>query len=152
MPDAIDTDRLILVVTGAHLRSEVGDRPLAYKLRQSMIDWMDRHFGSDQRPYTVVVSSDIWVMNNDELRGCPTVSIGGPGVNAFAAYLADKLESAFVVEDVLMVQLDLDFDDLIASCWGMDHASTVAAVSAFEDKYLDGFMEAAMLRMDVEID
>lgn len=142
----IDVDRLALIVTGAHLRAEAADRPLAYSLRERMIHWLDeRHPG--EPPLDVLVCSDIWALNNEDLRICPTVSIGGPGVNAFGAYVADKLPSAFVIEDVLMVQADLDFDDIIASCWGMDHASTVGAVDAFLERYLDPFMEAAVRRI-----
>lgn len=146
MDHEIDVDRLALVVAGAHLRAEAADRPLAYSLRERMLEWLNERFGDDS-PLDILVCSDIWVLNNEDLRACPTISVGGPGVNAFAAYLADKLPSAFVIEDQLMVQTDLDFDDLIASCWGMDHPSTVAAVEAFLEKYLDPFMEAATERI-----
>jgi len=46
----------------------------------------------------VLVCSDVWYLNNDPLRSRPTISIGGPGVNALSAYLADKLPSAFAIE------------------------------------------------------
>jgi len=146
MDHEIDTDRLVLVVAGAHLRAEAADRPMAYSIRERILEWLGERFG-DRSPLDVLVCSDIWVLNNEDLRTCPTISVGGPGVNAFAAYLADKLPSAFVIEDQLMVQADLDFDDVIASCWGMDHGSTVAAVDAFLEKYLDPFMEAAVQRV-----
>jgi hypothetical protein len=64
-------------------------------------------------------------------------------VNALSAYLADKLPSAFTVENVLMVQADLDFTEVVACCWGRDAAGTAAAVEAFAERYLDAFMEAA---------
>ncbi len=147
----IDSDRLILVVTGAHLRSESGDRPLAYHVRDLMLRWREEHLdpvsGSDAPAFDVVVCSDIWRMNNEELTHCPTVSIGGPGVNAYAAYLADKLDSVFVVDDYLIVQMDLEFTDCLVSCWGMDHESTVASVEKFIEKYLEDFMDAAALQI-----
>lgn len=147
-PSEVDVDRLILIVTGAHLRSEIGDRPLAYALRARMNEWLEERFGGDDRPLDVVVCSDVWWLNNDELRDRPTVSIGGPGVNALSAYLADKVPSAFVIEDRLLVQVDLDYDQLLACCWGMDHAQTQGAVSAFMEKYLEGFLEAASSRAE----
>lgn len=96
----------------------------------------------------MLICSDVWRLNDNSLASCPSISIGGPGVNAFAAYLADKLDSAFVVDDILMVQLDLEYDDLVASCWGMDHESTIAAVEAFVEKYLEQFIEHVTSRID----
>ncbi len=137
-----DTDRVILIVTGAHLRAETGDRPLAYRLRGRMLKWLG-HDGRDDPDAPVVVCSDLWYLNRDELRVRPTVSIGGPGVNALSAFLGDKLPSAFAVEGVLVVQLDLEFEDRMACCWGVDHAATAAAVDVFAERYLDDFMAAA---------
>jgi hypothetical protein len=143
----IDTDNVILIVVGAHLRAEVGDRPLGYRLRQRMIDWLDANTPKDpgdaDRARQVVVLSDVWYLNNNELRSRPTVSIGAPGVNALSAFLADKLPSALAVEDVLLVQVDLDFEDIIACCWGVNTAATMSAVDGFCERYLDAFMRAA---------
>lgn len=140
----INTDRLILIVTGAHLKAEASDRPLAYHLRKVMSDWLTRK-GLPENPECprVLVCSDVWYLNNEPLRSRPTVSIGGPGVNALSAYLGDKLPSAFSIENVLLVQADLEFIDVVATCWGVDDSSTAAAVEAFANKYLDAFMTAA---------
>jgi hypothetical protein len=140
----IQTDRLILIVTGAHLKAEATDRPVAYNLRRQIAEWLAAH-GEPEEPERprVLVCSDVWYLNNDPLRSRPTISVGGPGVNALSAYLADKLPSAFTIQDVLMVQADLDFVEVIACCWGVDAASTAAAVEAFAERYLPGFMEAA---------
>ncbi|MFM9995348.1 MAG: hypothetical protein ACKVU4_06050 [Phycisphaerales bacterium] len=138
------TDQLILIVVGAHLRAETGDRPLAYLLRQRMLEWLGEGEGDGQYGGSVVVCSDVWYLNREELRSRPAISVGGPGVNAFSAFLADKLPSAFSIEGVLLVQLDLDFEDRLACVWGMDHASTVSAVDAFIERYLDDFMTAAV--------
>ena len=144
----IETDRLLLIVVGAHLRAEIGDRPLAYCLRQRLIDWLDARYGPENQheahPLSIVVCTDLWYLNREELRARPTLSIGGPGVNALAAFLGDKLASVFSIRDVLLVQADLEFVDVIASCWGIDEASTVAAVDAFCERYLDAFMQAAV--------
>jgi hypothetical protein len=140
----IDIDRLILIVTGAHLHAENTDRPIAYRLRQRLLEWLDSRgdFLEGDAP-RVLVCSDVWYLNNDPLRSRPTISIGGPGINALTAFLADKLPSAFAIEDRLVVQADLDFPDVLACCWGTDVTATAAAVEAFCDRYLDAFMEAA---------
>ena len=96
----IDEDRLILIVTGAHLRAEVADRPAAYRLRESMRGWLATkgfsiHASDASEP--VVVCSDLWYLNQDSLRTRPTVSVGAPGVNALSAYLGDRLPSAFAI-------------------------------------------------------
>lgn len=140
-PSPIDTGRAVLIVTGSHLRAEQCDRPLAYRLRERMLAWLDS--SEETGGCDIIVCSDLWYLNNDDLRDRPTISIGGPGVNALAAYLADKLPSAFTIEDVLTVQMDLDFVDLVASCWGINNASTVAAVDAFAERYLDEFLARA---------
>lgn len=137
-------DHRILIVTGAHLRAEAADRPLAYLLRSRMLQWWEQHgpARSLARP-DVIVCSDVWYLNNDDLRSLPTVSIGGPGVNALAAFLADKLPGVFTIKDTLTVQMDLDFVELIASIWGMDHETTVAALDGFTQRYLGEFMTRA---------
>jgi hypothetical protein len=137
-----DSDRLILIVTGAHLRAETGDRPSAYRLRNRMLRGLGRDGGEDPEA-PVVVCSDLWYLNRDELRSRPTISVGAPGVNALSAYLGDKLPSAFAIEGVLVVQLDPAFEDRMACCWGVDHAATSAAVDAFCERYLEDFMAAA---------
>jgi len=136
----------LLIVTGSHLRAESCDRPLAYWLRSEILQRLEGMFG-DAPPLQVFVCSDLWRINSDDLAEAPTISIGGPGVSAWAAHLADRVPSAFVVDDTLIVQADVDFDNLNVSCWGMDHATTVAAVSAFIERYLDAYLRAALTRI-----
>lgn len=149
-PQPADVGRLILIVTGSTLDAELLDRPTAYALRQAMIVWLVEHGlvrDSREAASRVLVCSDLWYMNQDELRSCPTVSVGGPGSNALAAFLGDKLPSAFVVDGRMMVQMDPDLggglDDVIASCWGDNAVSTASAVGAFQERYLPDFIEAA---------
>lgn len=146
-PDAIDPDRLVLIVTGATLRAEAEDRPLAYALRERVLAARDQRSG-DNPPFDVLVCSDIWRLNTDALRNCPTISVGGPAVNALTAYLTDKIDSAYVVEDSLMVQADIDFTDLRVCCWGVDRAGTARAVDAFAEKYLDAYVSAILQRLE----
>ncbi len=143
----IELDRLVLIVTGAHLRAESGDRPLAYRLRESMLDWRDRNTDDDP-PFDVLVVSDVWYLNNEELQSLPVISIGGPGVNALSANLGDQIPSAFVIENDLIVQVDLDFHDFRAVCWGMDHEATIRAVDAFTERYLESYLTEVVQKLD----
>ncbi|MCC6677116.1 MAG: hypothetical protein IT436_08225 [Phycisphaerales bacterium] len=127
----------VLIVTGAHLDAEMQDRPLAYKLREAvrraLVERGEKHF-------EVVVCSDLWYLNNEELRREPTVSIGGPTRNALGAHLADKVPSALVIEGKLAVQMDVELSELVASCWGVDSGATAGAVDAFIERYLEEFV------------
>ncbi len=150
-PNEIETTRLLLIVVGAHLRAEVADRPLAEALRERVQEWVEAkrptHDDSDWVEPMAVVCTDIWYLNNDDLRARSHPGPRPRSSAALAAYLADRLETAFVVEDVLAVQVDLDFVDPVASCWGTDADSTAQAVEAFCDRYLDGFLESAVKRL-----
>lgn len=105
----IDADKLIVIVTGSHLTAELEDRPLAYRLCNSIRERLEARFGpplfGDKWPLMPIVCSDIWYLNHPELRGRPTISIGHPGVNALAAYLGDKVPSAYAVKDVFWCRL-----------------------------------------------
>lgn len=123
----------ILIVVGAHLSAEIYDRPLAYRLRERVLGAL----GTDQ-PDRVVVCSDLWYLNRDELRELPAISVGGPTVNAFTAYLGDKLPSTFAVDGRLVVQAAEDAP--LACCWGIDAEGTAAAVEAFADRHLEHWL------------
>jgi hypothetical protein len=156
---------MILIVVGAHLRAEAADRPLAYALREKALMWLNARFPApddssptiegdeppvfdpgDPRPghpCSVVVCTDVWYLNDASLRVWPTISLGGPGVNALSAYLTDKLPGVLVVDDVLMIQMDPELAEATAAVWGIDHRATISAVDAFAERYLDAFMTAA---------
>ena len=70
--------------------------------------------------------------------------VGAPEVNALAAYLADKLGSLYVIDDVLMVQGDLE--EGVVSCWGITHDATARAAAAFVERYLEEFVRVARRR------
>ena len=111
----VDPDRTLLIVVGAHLRAEMSDRRIAYGLRDRLLT----HVDAWDTPPAVIVCTDLWYLNHDDLRRCPTISIGAPEVNALTAYLADRL----------------------ACCWGVDVESTIAAVVAFSDHHLESFID-----------
>lgn len=138
----------VLVVVGAHLRAEIGDRPLAYKIREQISAWADDHAATLTQPIIAIVCCDVWYLNNTELHGQPVISVGGPGVNALSAFLSDKLESALVRDEKLIVQLDPEFVDLRACVWGMDHDLTVEAVELFTRRYLEGYLRAVATQVE----
>lgn len=112
-----------------------------------MLDWRDRN-ADDDVAFDVLVVSDVWYLNNEELQALPVVSVGGPGVNALTANLGDRIPSAFVIENDLIVQVDLDFHDLRAVCWGMDHEATARSVDAFLERYLEGYLTEVAQRIE----
>jgi hypothetical protein len=128
----------ILIVTGAHLQAELHDRPIAYALRQALLDRLDAPAED-----SVLVCSDLWYLNQPELRARPTVSIGPPDVNALTASLADRLPSVFVVDGVMIVQQLLDADTPIACCWGSEPVHTAAAMEVFVERFAAEFLDVA---------
>ena len=138
----------VLIVVGAHLRAEIGDRPLAYKVREQINDWAEEHESALRDPIIGIVCCDVWYLNNTELHRHPVISVGGPGVNALSAYFSDKLTSALVRDEKLIIQLDPEFVDLRSCIWGMDHDFTVEAVELFLRRYLAGYMEAVATQVE----
>ena len=149
---SVDAASLLLIVVGAHLRAEMADRPLAYRLQEQIQSWLGDHrdeLGVEIRP---VVCSDIWYVNQPQLQRRPTISLGGPGVNALSAYYAQKLTAALVSDDQLMVQLDPEFVDLRVSAWGVNHEMTVRVLQLFVDKYLDDYLRAVATQVEPQVD
>lgn len=147
----IDTDRLIAIVTGIQLTAELGDRPLAYRIEREVRDRLEAALGKTpegERPRLApAVVSDVFYLNNDDIQACPTISIGGPGMNAVSAMLVDQLPTALAIEDTLVIQMDLEMGDARCAVWGMNHLDTVRAVETFLAKgYLDAFVRGVVDR------
>lgn len=143
-----ETDRLVLVVVGAHLRAEMHDRPAAYRLRDDLAAAIAACWGrdhpSDPDCPRVVVISDLWRLNDPSLAPLPQVCVGHPEVNALSAFLADKVPPAFVIDGELAVQFDAAVPEAIALCWGSDHTGTARATEEFGRRYLTSFAEAVV--------
>ena len=136
----VDADRVIPIVVGASLESEAHDRPIARRLS----GLINRALGSESGGGPALVCTDLWYLNDESLRARPTISVGRPDRNALSTYLGDKAPSAFVIDDVLMVQADPEMTEAVVCCWGVDARATGWAVDAFAEKYLDAFIEAAV--------
>lgn len=122
----IDTDETILIVTGSDVPAEMNDRPLAYRLKGEI----DR-LGAGKSFRGALVVSDRWYADNRIFHLCPTVVVGGPGVNAVAAALVNELPMLVQRDERIFVQGSWDGEMKRASLWGMDRVATAQAVEAF---------------------
>jgi hypothetical protein len=159
----VDATNLLLIVVGAHLRAEMADRPLAYRLRERVHAWLEKFGAGINVGVVPVVCSDVWYMNQEALHGRPTISLGGPGVNALSAYYFKKLQTAPGIatpsapggpggDTQVFIQLDPEFIDLRVCIWGMNHDLTVDALELFTRKHLDGYLRAVATQVEPQDD
>jgi hypothetical protein len=132
--------RLLLIVTGSTLRAEEVDRPLAYYLKQRIEQYQAENPPPCGALDVRVVADFRWI-HDDPLQALPTISVGGPGVNALAHRWLEEIPVSFRVDERYYLQLDPDLDELRASVWGMDNAATQIAVAVFIDRFLPRFLE-----------
>lgn len=153
MPAALDhpdSSKVVAIVTGSTLVAETRDRPLAYRMRERILAWIDHQqsqaAGSKDSAVQLepVVCSDLWYLNDRVLAERPAIAIGEPAANAATSLFSSRLPTAFVIEGSLRVHLDPEFLDLRAALWGVHAAATAAAVDLFAERYLGEFLEAVM--------
>lgn len=142
--DSVSPANPILIVVGAHLSAELYDRPIAYRLREQLMRAVEKSLDSKLDPGSIVVLSDLWFLNRDELRSQPFITVGGPTVNALTASLADKLPSIFAIDGQLITQMDADGEVPIAACWGTGPAETARACDEFMARGLELFLDAIL--------
>ena len=134
--------RLVLIVTGSTLRAEEVDRPLAYYLKQRVEQYLAEHEPQPPGgPIEVRVVADFRWIHDEPLQSLPTISVGGPGVNALAHRWLEEVPVSLAVDERYYLQMDPDLDEPRASVWGMDNATTQIAVSVFIDRFLPRFLE-----------
>jgi hypothetical protein len=129
----IDTDETVLIVTGTEIPAEMNDRPIAYRLKAEI----DRKGGGRSFRRAVVVS-DHWYAQNRIFHLCPTVAVGGPGVNAVAASFINDLPMLVQRQERVFVQGSWEGEKKRASLWGVDRVATAEAVEAFVEDGLCG--------------
>jgi hypothetical protein len=132
--------RLLLIVTGSTLRAEEVDRPLAYYLKQRVEQYQAEHKPSGG-PLDVRVVADFRWIHDEPLHTLPTISVGGPGVNALAHRWLEVVPVSLAVDGRYYLQMDPDLEEPRASIWGMDNVTTQVAVSVFIDRFLPRFLE-----------
>lgn len=142
--DARHSDRAeapkLAIVVGAHPAAEISDRPIAAALASALGAEWARVVGTPAAPGQILTVSDLWYVNDGMLRALPTIAVGPPEHNAFTAYLADKIPSVHVVDNVLIVQAELSFASPLAACWGVDPAATRRAAEVFLTKLGETFI------------
>lgn len=122
----VDTEETVLIVTGSEIDAEMNDRPVAYELKTEI----DR-LGGGKGFRRAVVVSDHWYAQNRIFHLCPTVTIGGPGVNRIAAALLRELPMIVQQGERVFIQGAWDGESKRASLWGADRAATAEAVQQF---------------------
>jgi hypothetical protein len=136
--------RLLLIVTGSTLRAEEVDRPLGYYLKQRIEKALSqavvngRH---DLEDYVVRVIADFRWIHDEPLQSLPTISLGGPGVNALAHRWLEEVPVSMAFSERYFIQMDPELAEIRASVWGMDNTTTQIAVSVFVDRFLPRFLE-----------
>src|SRR5271157_4061326 len=140
--------RLLLIVTGSTLRAEEMDRPLGYYLKQRIegilsasADQAGSKHGHDLSDYQVRVIADFRWIHDEFLQSLPTISLGGPGVNALAHRWLEEVPVSMAYSERYFIQMDPDLAEVRASVWGMDNTTTQIAVSVFVDRFLPRFLE-----------
>jgi hypothetical protein len=124
----IDVNETILIVVGSEIKPEEKDRPLAYKL-QYRISQADKYGRIPFRKCVVI--SDMLYENDKIIQVCPTIAIGGPGVNLVAARFVEKLPVLVNKDNRYFIQYDKESKNNRISLWGMDQATTNEAIDEF---------------------
>src|SRR3954466_6184803 len=138
--------RSLLIVTGSTLRAEEMDRPLAYYLKQrieqpAIAIAVANAKAPNPGPFRVRVVADFRWIHEKKLQALPTISIGGPGVNALARDWLEVVPVTLAVDQQYYIQMDPDREESRASIWGMDNTATQIAVSVFLERFLPRFLE-----------
>jgi hypothetical protein len=136
--------RLLLIVTGSTLRAEEMDRPLGYYLKQRIEQSLTQAIAVGRRglnDYLVRLVADFRWIHDESLQNLPTISLGGPGVNALAHRWLEEVPVSLAFSERYFIQMDPDLTEPRASIWGMDNTTTQVAVSVFVDRFLPRFLE-----------
>jgi hypothetical protein len=136
--------RWLLIVTGSTLRAEEMDRPLGYYLKQRIEDSLSQAVIKGQHSledYHVRIVADFRWIHDEPLQNLPTISLGGPGVNALSHRWLEEVPVSLAFSERYFIQMDPDLAEPRASIWGMDNASTQIAVSVFVDRFLSRFLD-----------
>jgi hypothetical protein len=136
--------RLLLIVTGSTLRAEEMDRPLGYYLKQRIEQSLRAATTTGRQgldDYIVRVVADFRWIHDEPLQSLPTISLGGPGVNALAHRWLEDVPVSLAFSERYFIQMDPDLSEPRASIWGMDNSTTQIAVSVFIDRFLPRFLD-----------
>ena len=136
--ETVQLDHVIAIVVGSHLRAELGDRRRGYYLGEAIVAWMEQH--EIAGPPWPLVCSDLWYLNDTELRIRPTICIGQPDVNAATAAMSTKLETILLEDDAYRIQGDSGFITLKYCLWGIDDSHSNQCLEQFIKTVLENFL------------
>ena len=138
----LEPELVVPIVVGAHPQAEISDRPWANRLARRLRSVL-RSRGHDLvgGPLPLVMT-DVWYLNDDQLRTQPTLAVGDPAVNAASAMLATRLPCAFAIDDVCQILLDPELLEPRGALWGVHDDGTAAAIERFEAKWMEEFVDA----------
>ena len=135
----LDVNQSILIVGGTDLEPEESDRPLAYRLKAAIEASPD--FGNHPFRKCLVITDTLY-RHDKIIQVCPTVAVGGPGVNAVSNELVEKLPVYLSKDNRYFIQLNKDFADSKIAIWGMDRDSTSEAMEMFiANGIMDDFLK-----------
>ncbi len=135
----LDVNQTILIVVGTDLGPEEADRPLAYRLKSAIED--SPLFGDHPFRKCLVISDTLY-RHDKIIQVCPSIAIGGPGVNALSNELVERLPVYLSKDNRYFIQLNRDFTDARIAIWGMDRDSTSEAVDMFvANGIMDDFLK-----------
>ena len=106
--------RLLLIVTGSTLRAEEMDRPLGYYLKQrieqAVLEGSTKgHQGLED--FRVRVIADFRWIHDKPLQGLPTISLGGPGVNALSHRWLEEIPFSLDYGQRYFIQMDPELSE-----------------------------------------
>ncbi len=117
------------------------DRPLAYYLKQQIERSLSEASADGLEGYVVRVVADIRWIHDEPLQALPTISLGGPGVNALAERWLEEVPVSLAFNERYFIQMDPDLTEPHVSIWGMDNSTTQIAVSVFVNRFLPRFLD-----------
>jgi hypothetical protein len=123
----------ILIVVGADIKPEEKDRPLAYWLQKKIRE----SNGYGKTPFRkAIVITDALYHSDRIIQACPTICIGGPGVNSIAGDWVKKLPIYISEDNKYFIQYDAASSNKRVSIWGMDQETTSGALNVFVESGL----------------
>ncbi len=130
--DVTDT---VLIVVGSELVPEEKDRPMAYRLKQALDVYGDDRFKK------AIVVSDHWYLENPIFQACPTIILGGAGVNQAAAEFFNRIPLVWSSGERAFVHFTLSDGEAKSAIWGLTGQGTTEALETFiTDGYLEQFI------------
>ena len=120
------------------------DRPLGYYLKQRIENSLSEATANGQtglEDYLVRIVADFRWIHDEPLQSLPTISLGGPGVNALSHRWLEEVPVSLAFSERYFIQMDPELAEPRVSIWGMDNTSTQIAVSVFVDRFLPRFLD-----------